>query len=199
MMKIFQRPQAIAMIVASALYLLLSELSITNPVIILFSLACVMVALWIAIPASLHRIPESHVDVVAITFPTAAVTLQQGVQGDAVPLPEREAGSLGNFLGAHHPLLFPGPPQAARERYLNSYLQQPITVYGQDLLLILFPVLSMTLISRHLERMPITLSASFGFGSTDAEILRCAQDDRQDTTQVRSSLTSKRLAHRILS
>src|SRR6266852_6238383 len=29
--------------------------------------------------------------------------------------------------------------------------------------------------SRHLERMPVTLSASFGSGSTDAEILRCAQ------------------------
>ncbi len=192
MMKIFQRPQAIAMIVASALYLLLSVLSLTNPLIILFSLACVMVALWIAIPASLHRVPGSHVDVVAITFPTAAVTLQQGVQGDAVPLPERKVSS-------HNPLLFPGPPQAARERYLNSYLQQPITVYGQNLLLILFPVLSMTLISRHLERMPVTLSASFGSGSTDAEILRRAQDDRQDTTQVRSSLISKRLAHRILS
>jgi hypothetical protein len=72
MMKIFQRPQAIVMIVASALYLLLSVLSITNPVIILFSLACVMAALWIAIPASLHRVSESHVDVVAITFPTTA-------------------------------------------------------------------------------------------------------------------------------
>ena len=32
-----------------------------------------------------------------------------------------------------------------------------------------------------------------GSGSTDAEILRCAQDDSQDTTQVRSSLISKRL------
>ncbi len=36
------------------------------------------------------------------------------MQGDAVPLPEREVSS-------HHPLLFPGPPQAARERDLNSY------------------------------------------------------------------------------
>src|SRR6266852_3683405 len=40
--------------------------------------------------------------------------------------------------------------------------------------------------SRHLERMPVTLSASFGSGSTDAEILRCAQDDSQDTAQVLS-------------
>ena len=40
--------------------------------------------------------------------------------------------------------------------------------------------------TRHLERMPVTLSASFGSGSTDAEILRCAQDDRQDTSQARS-------------
>ena len=43
------------------------------------------------------------------------VTLQQGVQGDAVPLPEREVPS-------QNPLLFQGPPQAARERYLNSYI-----------------------------------------------------------------------------
>ncbi len=43
------------------------------------------------------------------------VTIQQGVQGDAVPLPEREVSS-------QHPLLFPGPPQAVRERYLNSYI-----------------------------------------------------------------------------
>jgi hypothetical protein len=42
------------------------------------------------------------------------VAIEQGVQGDAVPLPEREVSS-------HNPLLFPGPPQAARERYLNSY------------------------------------------------------------------------------
>jgi len=35
---------------------------------------------------------------------------------------------------------------------------------------------------------------SEGSGSTDAEILRCAQDDSQDTTQVRSSPISKRLA-----
>jgi hypothetical protein len=154
MMKIFQRPQAISMIVASALYLLLSVLSLTNQVSILFSLACVMVALWIAIPASLHRVPGSHVDVVAITFPTAAVTIQQGVQGDAVPLPEREVSS-------HNPLLFPGPPQAARERDLHSYLQQPITVYGQDLLLILLPVLSMTLIGYFLDkgkRYPLLIS-----------------------------------------
>src|SRR5258708_26616499 len=42
------------------------------------------------------------------------VTLQQGVQGDAVPLPEREVSSL--------PSLFPHlPPQAAQERYLKSY------------------------------------------------------------------------------
>jgi hypothetical protein len=46
---------------------------------------------------------------------------------------------------------------------------------------------------RHWERRPVTLSASFGSGSPDAEILRCAQDDSQDTTQVRSSLISKRL------
>ena len=45
--------------------------------------------------------------------------MQQGVQGDAVPLPEREVSS-------QHPLLFQGPPQAARERYLNSYLLQDI-------------------------------------------------------------------------
>ena len=32
-----------------------------------------------------------------------------------------------------------------------------------------------------------------GSGSTGGEILRCAQDDSQDTTQVRSSLLSKRL------
>jgi hypothetical protein len=31
---------------------------------------------------------------------------------------------------------------------------------------------------RHLERMPVTLSASFGSGSMDGEILRFAQDDR---------------------
>src|SRR5260370_33899325 len=38
-----------------------------------------------------------------------------GVQGDAVPLPEREVPSL--------PSLFPRlPPQAAQARYLNSYL-----------------------------------------------------------------------------
>jgi len=37
-----------------------------------------------------------------------------GGAGDAVPLPEREVSS-------HNPLLFPGPPQAARERDLNSY------------------------------------------------------------------------------
>jgi len=43
---------------------------------------------------------------------------------------------------------------------------------------------------RHLERMPVipsllsgqALSASFGSGSTDAEILRCAQDDRKSYT-----------------
>jgi hypothetical protein len=40
------------------------------------------------------------------------VTIQQG---NAVPLPEREVSS-------HHPLLFPGPSQAARERHLNSYV-----------------------------------------------------------------------------
>ena len=34
--------------------------------------------------------------------------MQQGVQVDAVPLPEREVSS-------HLPLLFPGPPQAARD------------------------------------------------------------------------------------
>ena len=42
------------------------------------------------------------------------VTLQQGVQGDAVLLPEREVSSLSS--------LFPRlPPQAAQERYLSSY------------------------------------------------------------------------------
>ncbi len=49
-----------------------------------------------------------------------AVTLQQGVQGDCVPLPEREVSS-------QNPLLFPGPPQAARERHLNSYLPLALT------------------------------------------------------------------------
>ncbi len=34
--------------------------------------------------------------------------------------------------------------------------------------------------------MRVTLSASFGSGSTDAELLRCAQDDRQDSSQARS-------------
>src|SRR6266705_3298046 len=39
-----------------------------------------------------------------------------GVQGDAVPLPEREVSSL--------PSIFPRlPPQAAQERYPNSYKQ----------------------------------------------------------------------------
>ena len=47
-------------------------------------------------------------------FHILLVTLQQGVPGDAVPWPEREVSS-------QHPLLFPEPPQAARERYLNSY------------------------------------------------------------------------------
>jgi len=35
------------------------------------------------------------------------------------------------------------------------------------------------------------LSASRGSGSPDGEILRFAQDDSQDTSQVRSSLISK--------
>jgi len=34
--------------------------------------------------------------------------------------------------------------------------------------------------------MPVTLSASFGSDSPDEEILRCAQGDSQDTSQVRS-------------
>ncbi len=38
--------------------------------------------------------------------------------------------------------------------------------------------------------MPVTLSASFGSGLADTEILRCAQDDRQDTTQVMSPLSA---------
>jgi len=37
------------------------------------------------------------------------------VQGDCVPLPEREVSSLPSLV----PRL---PPQAAQERYLNSYL-----------------------------------------------------------------------------
>src|SRR5947209_8353477 len=40
--------------------------------------------------------------------------------------------------------------------------------------------------NRHLDIIPVILSASFGSGSPDAEILRCAQDDRQDSTPVRS-------------
>ena len=42
------------------------------------------------------------------------VTLQQRVPGDAVPWP-------GCGVSPQNPFLFPGPPQAARERYLNSY------------------------------------------------------------------------------
>jgi len=43
------------------------------------------------------------------------VIIQQGVQGDCVPLPEREVSSL--------PSLFPRlPPQAAQVKYLKSYL-----------------------------------------------------------------------------
>ncbi len=67
MMKIFQRPQAIAMIVASALYLLLSVLPITNPVIILLSLACVMIDSIIAFATLLLFSMLG-----AITFPTAS-------------------------------------------------------------------------------------------------------------------------------
>jgi len=37
-----------------------------------------------------------------------------------------------------------------------------------------------------LEILPVILSAACGFGSPDAEILRCAQDDSQDTAQARS-------------
>jgi len=52
----------------------------------------------------------------------------------------------------------------------------------------------MLVFGRRLERMPVTpsllsgqaLSASFGSGSTAAEILRYAQDDRQDSVQVLS-------------
>jgi len=39
---------------------------------------------------------------------------------------------------------------------------------------------------RYLEIRPVTLSASRGSGSPDEEILRCAQDDSHDTSQVRS-------------
>jgi len=42
------------------------------------------------------------------------VTIEQGVPGDAVPWP-------GRGVSPQHPLLFPGLPQAAQERYLNSY------------------------------------------------------------------------------
>jgi len=34
--------------------------------------------------------------------------------------------------------------------------------------------------------MPVTLSAAQGLARPDAEILRCAQDDSQDTAQVLS-------------
>ncbi len=41
--------------------------------------------------------------------------MQQGVQGDCVPLPEREVSSL-------HLLFSRAPPQGARKGYLNSYI-----------------------------------------------------------------------------
>ncbi len=44
----------------------------------------------------------------------------------------------------------------------------------------LFPGLILS--SRHWEIMPVTLSASFGSGEPDEEILRCAQDDSQETS-----------------
>jgi len=43
------------------------------------------------------------------------VTIQQGVQEDGVPLPEREVSSLPSLV----PRL---PPQAAQARDLNSYI-----------------------------------------------------------------------------
>ena len=39
---------------------------------------------------------------------------------------------------------------------------------------------------RYLEIRPVTLSASFGSDSPGTETLRCAQGDRQDTSQARS-------------
>src|SRR6266516_2992738 len=44
----------------------------------------------------------------------ALVTIEQGVQGDCVPLPEREVSSLPSLVP-------PLPPQAVQERYLKSY------------------------------------------------------------------------------
>ena len=52
-----------------------------------------------------------------------AVTVQEGVQGDAVPLPEREAGSLGNFLGALHSPFFRAAAGGARGRPEELRLQ----------------------------------------------------------------------------
>jgi len=42
--------------------------------------------------------------------------------------------------------------------------------------------------------MLVTLSPSFGSGSTDAEILRCAQDDNQDTNHACRLSAAKGLA-----
>jgi hypothetical protein len=44
----------------------------------------------------------------------------------------------------------------------------------------------MLLMGRYLESMPVTLSAAKGLARPDTEILRCAQDDSQDTAQARS-------------
>ncbi len=40
--------------------------------------------------------------------------------------------------------------------------------------------------TRHLEIMPVILSASFGSLRPASQTLRCAQGDRQDTSQARS-------------
>ena len=39
----------------------------------------------------------------------------RGCRGTQSPCWSAKKGSLGNFLGSHLPLLFPGPPQAARD------------------------------------------------------------------------------------
>jgi len=60
----------------------------------------------------LFQEPFPHIIMVPISLGDI-VTIQQGVPGDAVPWP-------GRGVSPQNPL-FPGPPQAARERYLNSY------------------------------------------------------------------------------
>src|SRR6266487_183040 len=48
--------------------------------------------------------------------------------------------------------------------------------------------------SERMSRSP-SLREGEGSGSTDAEILRCAQNDSQDISQVMSPLASRRAAH----